>query len=202
MVGRFFGTLMVTVALLGAVGCAELGDFFEILAYEESDDPEVQRSADVIAEIREEREVEESLRRFAETGELRHLEAARKLRPNDTGLRAYDVVVATLAGDPAEITAAKKALALAESQRLAGLSSPNFQFETTAEQLRRNMLGEILVAQTNLLGGSLTEEWSAPGPEASPTIHQIFADYCATRNEILTQFADDLDYLPADPCPR
>lgn len=191
----------VLLTLLMVTSCAELGDFFEILAYEESEDPEVQRTAEVIAQSREEREVEESLRRFADTGELRHLEAARKLRPNDTGLRAYDVVVATLGGDPAEIEAAQKALALAESQRLAALSSPSFQFETTAAQLHRNVLGEILVAQTNLLGGSLTEHWDAPGPESSPTIHAIFRDYCATRQELLTEYDDDLDYLPEDPCP-
>ncbi len=189
------------LAVFALSGCAELGDFFEILAYEESEDPEVQRSAAVIAEIREEREVEDSLQRFAETGELRHLEAARALRPDDTGLRAYDVVVATLGGDPAEIEAAQKGLALAESQRLARLSTASFQFETTAAQLKRNMLGEILVAQTNMLGGSLTQQWEAPGPEASPTIHAVFRDYCATREDLLVNFDDDLNYLPADNCP-
>ena len=190
------------LAVFALVGCAELGDFFEILAYEESEDPEVRRSAEVIAQFREEREVEESLRRFADTGELRHLEAARKLRPNDTGLRAYDVVVASLGGDPAEIEATKKALALAEAQRLASLSSPSFQFETTAAQLNRNVLDEILVAQTNLLGGSLTEHWDAPGPESSPTVQQIFRDYCSTRQELLDNFDDDLDYLLRTPARR
>lgn len=196
--GRILWLLLAALALSS---CAELGDFFEILAYEESADPEVQRSAKAIAELRQEREVEDSLRRFAETGELRHLEAARKLRPNDTGLRAYDAVVATLGGDPAQIEAAQKALALAESQRLAGLNTSSFQFETTAAQLRRNVLGEILVAQTNLLGGSLNEQWDAPGPEASPRTQQIFREYCATRQKILDDFNDDLNYLPTNPCP-
>jgi len=62
-------------------------------------------------------------------------------------------------------------------------------------------LGEILVAQTNLLGGSLTNEWGAPPPDASPTIKQIFIDYCATRSEIMSSFNDDLAYLPPTPCP-
>ena len=80
--------VFVLMACLLLVGCAELGDFFEILAYEESEDPEVQRSAEVIARIREEREVEDSLQRFAETGELRHLEA--NAVQKSRGIRKHD----------------------------------------------------------------------------------------------------------------
>jgi hypothetical protein len=202
MVRLLARTALLLGAMLLLTSCLDdLFDFFEIIAYSESDDPEIRETGETIAEIREEREVQEALDRYAETGDPRHLEAARELRPNDTAVRAYDVVQAMLGGDPAQIEAAKAALALAESQRLASLQSDDYQFETSAEMLRRNVLGEILVAQTNLLGGSLNEEWAPPGPDASPETQQLFADYCATRRQILVDHNDNLSYLPPSPCP-
>ena len=87
---------------------------------------------------------------FAETGDPRYLEDPRAIKPNDTGLKAYDVLVAQRSGDPAAVEAAKEALTLAEAQRLNSIPGDRV---FTAQQIRRNVLGEIkeLRAKTEAL---------------------------------------------------
>jgi hypothetical protein len=191
--------LLLTLLLSACLD--EISAILEIAAYSESDDPEVKKTGEVLAKMKEEKDVQDALDSFASTGDPRFLEDARALRPDDTGLRAYDVVLAMRSGDPDAVEAAQEALALAEARRLEKLKSPDYQFETTAENLRRNVAGEILVAQINLLGGSLTTEWDPPGADADPETQQLYLDYCATRNQIMTEFNDDLSYIPNPPCP-
>lgn len=197
--------LVLVVAL--SSGCVELFDLFEVQAYEESTDPEVQRTGQALREAREEREVQESLDRFLATGDRSHLDRARELRPGDTGVRAYDVVLAQRDGDAAAVEAAQRALALAEANRLAAIDGDlqgltgQQQPPNTAEMLRRNVLGEILVAQTRLLGGSLNREWNPPPPDAPAETQLLYQQYCATRHTIMTEHNDDLSYIPLPPCP-
>lgn len=187
---------LLTLALSG---CVEFLDLLEITAYEESDDPRVKKTGEVLREIEEERQVRNALDLFAETGDPRYLEDARAIRPNDTALKAYDVLLAQRSGDPAAIAAAKEALTLAEAQRLNAIPGDDQVF--TAQHIRRNVLGEILVAQTNLLGGSLNEDWSPPPPDASPEQLALYQDYCETRRQIQgPPYNDDLSYIPLPPC--
>jgi len=189
--------LCLAVALMA--GCVEFLDLLEITAYEESDDPRVKKTGEVLREIEEERQVRNALDLFAETGDPRYLEDARAIRPSDTALKAYDLLLAQRSGDPAAIRAAKEALTLAEAQRLNSIPGDDQVF--TAEHIRRNVLGEILVAQTNLLGGSLNEDWSPPPPDAPPEQHALYQDYCETRRQIQSPpYNDDLHYIPLPPC--
>lgn len=193
-------SLIAALAIvLLTTGCAEFIDFFEIIAYEESDDPNLRRTGTALRELKEEQEVQESLDQFLETGDPSHLDRARTLRPDDTAVRGYDVALATLNGTPDEIEAAKRRLIEAEARRLAALDIPNHP-PFSAEKIRRNAMGEILVAQINLLGGSLTQDWSPPGADASDETQRLYRDYCATRNTIQTEFNDPLSYIPNPPC--
>ncbi len=198
-------SLLVAFSMLA--GCAEMADMFEIMAFEESNDPKVQRTGRVLREMQEEREFESEIDRFLETGDPTHLDRARELRPDDTGVRGYDVALATIRGTPEEIEAAKRRLILAEARRLQSVQQSMWGIDPrladppiTAAHVERNALGEILVAQTMLLGGSLNREWEAPGPDANEETQKLFRDYCATRNVIQTEFNDPLDYLPLPDC--
>ncbi len=192
----------ILLAMFVLTGCLdELATLFEIMAYEESDDPEVREVGKTIREIEKEREARDKIDQFLETGDRRFLEDAKALRPDDTQILGYEVVLATQGGDPAEIEAAKQALALAEARRLNTILEELGDEPATARQLHRNVLGEILVAQTHLLGGSLTQPWEPPGPDAPPERQQLFSDYCATRTEIQTEYDDSLSYIPLPPCP-
>jgi hypothetical protein len=195
---RLVPLLLLSVVLTGCLD--ELAEIFVIIAYEESDDPQRRKEGETIRQHREDREAREALDSFIETGDEGFLERAIALRPDDTEYRGFAVVAATMGGDPAEIAAAKEALTLAETRRLQRLTRPGDD-PVTAAQVRRNVLGEILVAQTKLLGGSLTKAWAPPGPDASPEDQQLYGDYCATRHEIQTTFDDDLSYIPLPPCP-
>ena len=191
----------ILVLMLSTTACLdELAEVFQIIAYSESDDPDVRRTGESLAEIREEREAREALDRFIETGERRHLDDALAIRPDDTELHGYNVAAAIQGGDAGEIEAAKAALTVAEGRRLSGLTDPGDP-PITSRHLHRNVLGEILVAQTTMLGGSLNRPWDPPSAEAPPAQQQLFADYCATRHEIQTDFNDDLSYIPLPPCP-
>lgn len=202
---RLATPLLAVFVLTGCVD--ELADLFEIIAFEESDDPELANTGKALREAREEGEVRELVDRFVETGDPRFLTDAKAVRPDDTEVRAMEVVLAMQGGDPDEIFAARQALALAEARRLQGIDdnladlTGQPQPASSAEMLHRNVLGEILVAQTRLLGGSLTAPWDPPGPDAPPTTQQLFNDYCATRNTIMTEFDDNLSYIPLPPCP-
>lgn len=191
---------IVLSSLLFSACLDEISAIFDIILFSESDDPEVRETGRQLAELRIDREARDLEQRFFETGDRSHLDAALELRPDDTELHGYNVVLATLGGDPTEIEATKKALTLAEAKRLAALRDDTDP-ETTADQIRRNVLGEILVAQTKMLGGSLTRNWDPPPDDAPPAAKQLYADYCATRNEIMTQFNDSLSYIPLPPCP-
>jgi hypothetical protein len=149
--------------------------------------------------LQDDQDVQDELERFLETGDTSHLDRARELRPDDTAVRGYDVALATLRGDPTEIEAAKRRLIEAEARRLAALSIPNHP-PWSAKKIRRNAMGEILVAQIRLLGGSLSQEWSPPPPDAPEETQRLYRDYCATRNQIQTEFDDSLSYLPNPPC--
>jgi len=197
---RFIALPIVLASLLFSACLDEISAIFEIVAYEESEDPEVRDVGEVLAEVRVAREVRTLERQFLETGDGKHLDAALELQPDDTALHGYNVALATLGGDPAQIKAAKSGLALAEARRLASLSEPGDP-ATTPAQIRRNVLGEILVAQTRMLGGSLNTQWSPPPADATLETQQLFADYCATVNEIRTHFGDDLSYISTPPCP-
>ena len=195
---RLFRIVALWGALVLVTGCVEFLDLLEITAYEESDDERVRKTGEMLREIEEDRQVRNALDLFAETGDPRYLEDARAIRPNDTGLRAYDVLIAQRSGDPAAIEAAKKALTLAEAQRLNSIPGDRV---FSAEHIRRNVLGEILVAQTNLLGGSLQDDWSPPPPDAPPEQLALYQDYCTTRRQIHgPPYNDSLHYIPLPPC--
>ena len=194
----------VLLAMFGLTGCLdEIGELLEIIAYEESDDPSLQELGRVLAEDRKHRLANEAIDNFLRTGDRSELDRARELLPDDTGIRGYDVALATLGGDPAEIEAAQRALAIAESRRLASIDDPdNILGPVTAEKLERNVLGEILVAQTNMLGGSLNDDWDPPGPGASQEQQRLYADYCQTRSKIMAPpHSDSLSYITLPPCP-
>jgi hypothetical protein len=199
--------IALVLALTLSTGCVEFFELFEVQAYSESDDPAVRKTGEAIREAREEREVRENVDRFVETGDRSNLDRARELRPGDTEVRGFDVALAQLDGDPAQLEAAIEALTLAEAQRLAAIDQSlqgltgQQQPPNTAEMIRRNVLGEILVAQTRLLGGSLNQDWSPPPPDAPAETQQLYANYCATRHTIMTEHNDDLSYIPLPPCP-
>ena len=135
---RRLGRAVASVLLLFALsGCAEFIDFFEIIAYEESDDPNIRKTGQAPREIKEEQDVQDALDMFLETGDTSHLDRAREIRPDDTAIRGYDVALATLLGDPDEIEVAKRRLIEAEARRLAALDIPNHP-PFSAEKIRRS----------------------------------------------------------------
>lgn len=195
------------VALSMLTGCVEFFDLFEAQAFSESDDPDLKATGEAILEGKVQREVREAVDDFLETGDPVHLDRARALRPDDTEVRAMDVLVATRSGDPAAIAAAQQALTEAEARRLQGLNEDLERITgepappISAEMLHRNVLGEILVAQTRLLGGSLQTPWDPPPPNAPEDQQALYRDYCATRRTIMNDFNDNLSYIPLPPCP-
>ena len=192
---------LIVAMMFVLTGCADdIGAAFDIVLFSASDDPETRKIGEMLVEVEIDKRARVAADTFLATGDRRHLDEAIVLRPNDTGLRAFEVALATLDGDPAKIEAAQQALAEAEARRLAPLFGPGDP-PLTAAKLRRNVLGEILVAQIRMLGGSVTEPWDAPGPEASAKDQRLFADFCATRREIQTRFDDSLSYIPLPPCP-
>ncbi|NQV05576.1 hypothetical protein HQ535_03420 [bacterium] len=199
---RWFRLVAILLVALATTGCLdELTAIFEIIAFEESEDPQVRRTGKVLREIKDEREVENNLKLFRETGDRRYLANAKAIQPGNQSILAYEAVLATLRGDPADIEATQRAVALAESRRLQALNRPDDD-PITAFRLRRNVLGEILVAQTEMLGGSLNRHWEPPGPDADAETLQLYQNYCATRLEIQSPpFNDSLEYIPLPPCP-
>ncbi|NND74968.1 MAG: hypothetical protein HKN44_08170 [Ilumatobacter sp.] len=195
---RIVALLMASMSLTGCID--EISAIFDIILFSESDDTEVRKTGEVLAELREEQEARDLVDRFLESGDRAHLDAALEIRPDDTELHGYNVALATLGGDPADIEATKRALAVAEGRRLSALVDPGDP-PISASQLERNVLGEILVAQTRMLGGSLTRPWDPPAADAPPEMQQLYANYCATRGRIMDDFADDLAYIPTPPCP-
>lgn len=191
---------MLVVAFILAGCAAELGDMFEIIAYEESDDPNIRETGKVLRKIKEQDEVNDKLDQFRETGDPRFLDDARAIRPNDTEIIANQLVIAIREGDQEAAEKLRSDLATAEGRRLSSLTRPG-DLPISAEQLRRNVLGEILVAQTHQLGGSLNVDWDPPPADASAERKQLYADYCATRNQIQTEHNDSLSYIPTPPCP-
>ena len=183
-------------------GCADdIDAAFDIVLFSASDDPQTRKIGEMLIETEADKQAQAATDTFLATGDRRHLDEALRLRPNDTGLRGFDVALATLDEDPAKIETAQQALAEAEARRLAPLFEGPDDPALTAAKIRENVLGEILVAQIRMLGGSVTEPWDAPGPEASAKDQRLFADFCATRREIQTRFDDSLSYIPLPPCP-
>jgi len=196
---RLAVAIMAPVILTGCID--ELSEIFTIIAFSESDDPDVRRSGELIANNRERIEVNDLVDKFLETGDESNLDSALQIRPDDTELLAFKVALATLGGDPTGVEAAKKALALAESKRIASFLQPGAT-PITAANIRRNVLDQVLVAQTKMLGGALFEPWDPPSEGAGPGAQQLFVDYCATRNEIMTQFGDSfVGTLHSPGCP-
>ena len=88
MMTRVVRIVAMCVAVALMAGCVEFLDLLEITAYEESDDPRVKKTGEVLREIEEDRQVRNALDKYVETGDPRFLEDARAVHPGDTGLAA------------------------------------------------------------------------------------------------------------------
>lgn len=195
---RLAPALLAPVVLTACID--EISEIFTIILFSESDDPDTRETGKVMAELKVADEARAEIGKFLETGDEQFLDNAIEIRPDDTEAHGFKLALATLRGDPGPIEAAKEALTLAEARRLASLKEPGDP-PTSAEQLRRNVLGELLVAQTQMLGGTLSQPWDPPGDDAPPEQQQLFADYCATKGEIARDFTDDLSYIVTPDCP-
>lgn len=196
--GRLAPILLAPVVMTGCID--EISEIFTIILFSESDNPDTRETGKVMAELKVADEARDEINKFLDTGDEQFLDNAIDIRPDDTEAHGFKLALATLRGDPDEIEAAKQALTLAEARRLASLKEPGDP-PTSADQLRRNVLGELLVAQTQMLGQKLNEDWAPPGDDAPPERHQLFADYCATKNEIARDFPEDLSYIRSPDCP-
>lgn len=195
---RLTSVLLAPIVLTGCID--EISQIFSIILLSESDDPDERETGEVLAEVRVSREARQQVDTWLETGDEQFLDNALELQPDDTELYGYKLALATLHGDPDDITASKEALALAEARRLASLREPGDP-PTTATMVRRNVLGELLVAQTRMLGGSLNTPWDPPGDDEPLQQQQLFSDYCNTKAEIARDFAEDLSYIRTPDCP-
>ncbi len=195
---RLAPALLAPVVLTGCID--EISEIFTIILFSESDNPDTRETGKVMLELKQADEARDEINKFLDTGDEQFLDNAIDIRPDDTEALGFKLALATLRGDPDQVEAAKEALTLAEARRLAALKDPGDP-PTSAEQLRRNVLGELLVAQTQMLGQRLNQPWDPPGDDAPPEQHQLFADYCATKAEIARDFPDDLSYIRSPDCP-
>ncbi len=168
--------LLAALTLTTTACIDELGEFLEFLAFIESDDPKLHQRGRWYRSAQDRDEEDRLKERFLETGDIGALEGALEANPNDPEANAMLVVHTRLSGDAEAIEDVERRQALTVARIYAGQGrSPQF--------LRNESNKRLLDAQVRMLGHSSVIGWNftPPGPEAPARTHEVFEDYCETR---------------------